>query len=255
MKRQCIYRQPTEQGQIQVWQEGDRRSLWFDDVVLQSEIDLNDPAVLPNPVNRAMLAHLIFGQQPRQVLLAGCGGGAIARWFHARSPHTKGDAVELSAEVAHVAHEYFQFPDEHSLWRLRQNDVREFIRDQSGRYDFILVDLEEQQYSPQWVSGIEFLEYCYRALSDTGVLTINLIPDGPNHYAKALGNIRQVFQRRTISLPNEDHDNQLVIAFREPPSLSDIENQIRKAAARWGLPFARYWQRIAASNPSGSGVL
>ena len=255
MGRQCIYREATEQGQIQVWQEGDRRSLWFDDVVLQSEIDLNDPAVLPNPVNRAMLAHLMFGQQPQLVLLAGCGGGAIARWFHARSPQTHGDAVELSASVAHVAYEYFDFPGTAGGWHLHQGDIRAFIRDKKSRYDFILVDLEENQYSPNWVSSPEFLEHCHQALTPDGILTLNLIPDGPNHYAQALANVRKVFDRKTLCLPNSGHDNQVIIAFRRAPDLDDIDNRVRLAAKTWGLPFNKLWQCITASNPKGSGVL
>ncbi len=255
MSRTCIYRQPTEQGQIQVWQEDNRRSLWFDDVILQSEIDLDDPAVLPNPVNRAMLAHLMFGQQPHRVLLAGCGGGAIARWFLARSPATAGEAVEVSEPVARVAHEYFGFPGADSGWQLHLADVREFIRNRADCYDFILVDLEENQYSPEWVSSDTFLQNCRAALAPAGVLTLNLIPDGPNHYARALANIRAAFQRKTLCLPVENHDNQLVIAFRDSPNLDGIDDKIERAARRWGLPFRKFWQALQSANPSGSGVL
>ena len=68
---------------------------------------LHDPAVLPNPVNRAMLAHLMLDLPLQTVLLAGCGGGAVARWLNARAPEVVGDAVELSPTVARLAHEYF----------------------------------------------------------------------------------------------------------------------------------------------------
>lgn len=255
MGRTCIYRQATEQGQIQVWQEDQRRSLWFDDVVLQSEIDLDDPAVLPNPVNRAMLVHLMFGQQPQRVLLAGCGGGAIARWFVARSPMTGGDAVEVSQPVASVAREFFGFPGKDSGWQLHLSDVRDFIRGKADCYDFILVDLEENQYSPEWISSNVFLECCRDALTPAGVVTLNLIPNGPNHCARALTNIRAVFERKTLCLPVENHDNQLIIAFRQRPNLDDIDNRIEQAARQWGLPFRKFWQALQSSNRTGSGVL
>ena len=71
----CIYREENNDTQLGIWEDDDRRSLWFDDVILQSEINIYDPAVLPNPVNRAMLAHLMFGLRLQRVLLAGCGGG------------------------------------------------------------------------------------------------------------------------------------------------------------------------------------
>lgn len=252
---ECIHQESAESGTIQVWQKDDRRSLWFDDVILQSEINLDDPAVLPNPVNRAMLAHLMFGQQPRRVLLAGCGGGAIGRWFHARSPETAGDAVELSAGVARIALDWFDFPAEHSHWQLHIGDVREFLHHTRKTYDFILVDLEENQYSPEWITDQPFLEQCHSALTGQGVLTLNLIPDGPNRYTQALWNIRQVFQRRTLCLPMPQYDNQLVMAFREQPDTANIDSRIEAARAQWGIEFSRYWQSLRQNNPPGSGIL
>lgn len=240
MSSQCIHRQPLPNGELQVWDKEDTRSLWFDDVILQSEIDLNDPAVLPNPANRAMLAHLMFGQQPQRVLLAGTGGGGIARWFNARSPQTQGDAIELSPEVAAVARTHFDFPPPDSPWQLHVDDVRQFVVNTSHRYDFILVDLEENQYSPAWVSEPKFLKHCHQALSPQGVLTLNLIPRDAAHYARALSNIRQCFDRQTFSLPVANHDNQLILAFKIYPKQTNTQATIEAAAKLWGLPFARY---------------
>ena len=59
----------------------------------------------------------------------------------------------------------------------------------------------------------------------------------------------------TLCLSNADHDNQLVMAFRQAPDIDNLETSLARAARRWGLPFARYWQRIMATNPNGSGVL
>lgn len=255
MQGKCLHRQRGESGLIQVWQQNNRRSLWFDDVILQTEIYVDDPAVLPNPANRAMLAHLMFGQQPERVLLVGCGGGGIARWFNARSPHTWGDAVEYDPEVTQIAREWFDFPGPQSQWRLHTTDARDYLERVSTPYDFILVDLEEQQYSPQWLTAPPFLQQCHRALTPTGVLTLNLIPDGPNHYTRSLRQIRQVFAQRTLCLPVPDHDNQLVLAFRQSPDLNKLDERVQQAARQWGLPFASYWRQMLKNNPEGSGIL
>jgi spermidine synthase len=258
--REIIHQELTPEGRIQVWQEDGRRSLWFDDVILQSEIQVHDPAVLPNPANRAMLAHLMFGQEPAQVMLAGGGGGAIGRWFHARSPQTRGDAVERAPSVVRIARDYFDFPPAGSHWRQHLGDVREFLGGTRRRYDFILVDLEEEQYSPRWLTEPGFLDAFRRRLSDGGILTLNLIPGGPKHYARALHNIRRVFDRRTLCLPVPGHDNQLVLAFRaafklEGPALAGMDARIRAAGTRWGIDFAPHWKAILANNPVGSGIL
>lgn len=251
----CIHRQATEWGELQVWEDGDQRSLWFDDEILQSEINLTDPAVLPNPVNRAMLAHLLFGQQPKRVLLAGCGGGAIGRWFASRSPSTVGDAVDLSAEVLQVAKQFFDFPPADSQWTTHCSDVTDFLGAQNNRYDFILFDLEQQQHSPDWLTSDELLQVAFGALQDGGVATFNLIPRNSQHFQHQVRQLRQHFCQKVLCLPAADHHNLLAIAFRQPPELQGIEQTIQQASKRWGLPFKRYWQLLQQSNPKGSGIL
>ncbi|MCP5315150.1 MAG: fused MFS/spermidine synthase [Chromatiaceae bacterium] len=214
MKRaRCIYREEHDDTHLEIWDEGDCRSLWFDDVILQSEIHLHDAAVLPNPVNRAMLAHLMFDAPLHNVMLAGCGGGAIARWLHARAPEVTGDAVELSPTVARLAREYFDFPPPTSNWRLLVEDVREHLVHSAARYDYILVDLEENQATPDWLTGREFLTGCREHLNEQGTLTLNLIVDASDAASEALLRIRRVFDNETLLLADPDHDNLLVLAF------------------------------------------
>ena len=255
MTRRQVLCKETPGGRIELWLEEDRLSLWFDDTILQSEISLHDPAVLPNPANRAMLAHLMFGQSPRHILLGGAGGGAIGRWFHARLPGARGDAVELNPEVARIAREYFDFPPPGSRWEMHEQDIRDFIRDSDTAYDFILLDLEEAQYSPAWLTTPEFLRACRERLSGDGVLTLNLIPRDADHYAAALATIRRVFDRLTLCLPVAGHDNQLILAFRQPPAAGAVEAGLPEAAARWGIDFRPCWESIRRHNPPGSGIL
>jgi spermidine synthase len=247
-----VHTEKTPDGALAIREEDDRRSLWFDDVVLQTEINLDDPAVLPNPVNRAMLAHLMFGAEPQRVLLAGCGGGAIARWFHARSPHTRGDAVELSAQIARIARRWFDFPDGNSGWRIRIDDVRHFLAAPQTSYDFILVDLEEDQWTPDWVTGTAFLNACHAALGGGGVLTVNTINRDRTAFTRALAETRAVFERRTLVLPVPGYDNVLVLAFRDAPQQPPDP---AAAARRWGLPFGDYLALVKRHNPAGNGLL
>jgi len=222
---------------VEVWDEAGRRSLWFDDVILQSEIDLHRPDSLPNPVNRAMLAHLMFDRPQQQVLLAGCGGGAIARWFNARSPSTRGIAVELSATVARLAHEYFDFPPTGSHWHLEIADIRTYLAGDNDSYDYILVDLEQDQHSPDWLTGTDFLDACRQRLRPDGCLLINLILNDTRSLSEALFRIRQAFGEETLLLHLTGHDNLLVLAFNDgAPELPQTE-QLRTAGHRWGLDF------------------
>lgn len=251
---ECLLHQTTADGWLEVWQDGDRRSLWFDDDVLQSEIYLSSPARLPNAANRAMLAHLMFGQEPSQILLAGCGGGGIARWFAAHAPQVRGVAVERSARVAQIAREYFHFPSSEQNWELMLGDVRDWLFEQGPSRDFILVDIAEQGYNPVWVSEPGFLRQCRRTLTEHGVLTVNLLPRGAEDFALQLYNIREVFERHTLCLSVPDHDNVLVLAFRSPPDLDTLRSRLADRQIRWGLEFDRMLVRMRRENPAGSGI-
>lgn len=251
MQARCIYREEHDDTHVEIWDEGDRRSLWFDDVILQSEIHLHDPAVLPNPVNRSMLAHLMFALPLRRVLLAGCGGGAIARWLHARAPEVYGDAVELSPLVARLAREYFDFPPPtQSRWQLLPGDIREFVVHSSHRYDHLLLDLEECQTSPDWLTGAEFLSGCREHLTENGVLTLNLIVDDSATTGAALLRVREVFGPNIMLLPETHHDNLLVLAFRgTTPTLPDAA-QLQLQGQRWGMDFVAMAARITRLDAS-----
>ncbi|MCB1725457.1 MAG: fused MFS/spermidine synthase [Chromatiaceae bacterium] len=254
MLARCIYREEHDDTHVEIWEEGDRRSLWFDDVILQTEIYLHDAAVLPNPVNRFMLAHLMFGLPLRRVLLAGCGGGAIARWFHARAPEIRGEAVELSPVVARLAREYFDFPDPStSGWSLRVEDVREYVVHSEFRYDFVLLDLEEAQSTPDWLTGNEFLDRCRRRLSPQGVLTLNLIVNETTDTGVALQQVREVFGPDILLLTEPDHDNLLVMVFRGMPPESPDDAQLARRGQRWGMDFRRMAARITrlSGDPPG----
>jgi spermidine synthase len=243
MRARCIYREEHNDTHIEIWDDGDCRSLWFDDVILQSEIHLHDPAVLPNPVNRAMLAHLMFAPRLRRVLLAGCGGGAIARWIHARAPEVAGEAVEISPTVARLAREYFEFPPPQSRWRLMVGDVRAHLVERPDPYDFILVDLEENQETPGWVTGPDFLAACQASLAHGGTLTLNLLHGDSAALSEALLRVRAVFGPDLVLLSEPDHDNLLVLAFAGPaPALPDA-TRLQERGRHWGIDFTALARR------------
>lgn len=255
MNARCIYREEHDDTHLEIWDEDDRRSLWFDDVILQSEIHVHDPAVLPNPVNRAMLAHLMFERPLANVLLAGCGGGAIARWLHARAPDVAGTAVELSATVARLARVYFDFPSpQRSRWHLLVEDVREYLGRSGTAFDYILVDLEENQASPAWLTDATFLAACRQRLTASGVLTLNLIVDNEANTSAALQRMRQVFDTELLLLHEPAHDNLLVLAFRDgTPELPDSD-ALRRVGQRWGIDFSALAGRVTRLPAAASGL-
>ncbi len=240
---------------LTVFQSGERRVLSSADGLVQSEIDLAHPGELPNPVSRAMLAHLLFRPPPESVLLAGCGGGAVARWLHARSPRTRGVAVEISPTVVDLARRWFDFPPRQSNWRLQRGDVQDYLAGaDSGKLDFILMDIAEQGSSPDWLAEREFLRNCRSSLSEQGVLTLNLIPRDAAHLACLLWALRQVFFRQVLCFSLSGRGNVMALAFNRAPQTDNLGQAARAASALWGLSFDDYLQRMRRENPPGSGI-
>lgn len=251
MRTRILHRETGPHGPLVVQQTGTLRELHFANGITQSLIDLEDPGRLPLAANRAMLAHLAFGQRPRKVLLAGCGGGAIARWFAARTPNIQGTAVELNPEVASLARRYFEFP---ARWQLRVADVRKHLGRRQNAYDFILVDIETAGRTPDWVASPDFLQHCRNALTPAGVATFNLVAENRTGFATKLMAIRQAFDQRTLCLSIPKHDNVLVIAFRRRPQQQHVSQHITARAAHWGLELNTLLKRMQRENPPGSGI-
>ncbi len=248
-----MFRGQGANGPLVVEQTGTLRELHFDNGITQTRIDLEHPARLPLAANRAMLAHLAFGQRPGSVLLAGCGGGALARWFAARAPALRGTAVELDPQVARLARDYFEFPQH---WQLRIDDVRRhLIGAAAGSYDFILVDIEVDGRTPTWVADAGFLAGCRRALSPAGVATFNLVAEQRDGFAAKLAAIRRAFGRRTLCLAVPDHDNVLVLAFRRRPDLRNLDERAVRHGRYWDLELVQWLDLMQRSNPAGSGIL
>lgn len=243
----------AEGSKIRVWQQANLRYLDFADGLLQSAIDLRDPAVLPLPLNRAMLAGCIFSESFKRVLLAGTGGGATARFLAQQCPEIEGEAVEISVEIAAIARRYFQFPDN---WPIHIADIQQFIRQPQPAYDLILLDIAVAQTTPDWVLNANFLQQCRARLTATGQLVINLLVADADGFLAALKVIRQVFAGQTACLSLENHRNIVIFAFNDLPAFLPplSEQRLTLLARHWPIELAAFYQRMQKENPAGSGI-
>lgn len=239
---------------VTIEQEGKLLTLHFNNGVVQSQIDLDSADKLPSIGNRMMLSHLMFTDVPNNILLAGCGGGAIARWFNAVLPKCHGVAVEISSDIINLAREHFQFPGTESNWRLMHADVRDYISEPGDTYDFILFDIEENGQTPAWMIQPEFLLDCRKRLSDHGVTTFNIIARSSTAFAEALWPIRRVFPEATCCLGNPNSQNIMILAFKNKPAIGDLKENARRAAEKYHIEFDEFYQQMLQDNPPGSGV-
>ena len=244
----------TSEPPISIEQQDDLVTLHFCNGLIQTQINRSRPGQLPLIGNRMMLMHLLFGFEPRNVLLAGSGGGSIGLWFHHYLPATEGLAVEKSARVISLAQQYFGFPPANSNWRIKQADIRDFLATTQQCFDFILFDLEEQGHTPRWLTDDKFLNDCQSCLTDQGVASFNLVADSPEHFVKDLWAIRQAFPGKTCCLGIPESANIIVSAFKQKPSIESLSQQAQAAKKRYNIEFDLFYEQLLKDNPPQSGI-
>lgn len=254
VKPQLIVNQQTADETLRIWHQGARLWLDFNDGLVQSEINLADAGLLPSPLNRAMLAGMIFEKPPKRVLLVGTGGGATARYFSHRFPNVKGEAVEISESVASMAINYFEFP-ESKHWTLINADIRHYIQNCRHLYDLILIDIAVNQQTPEWLIEQDFLNQCRKLLRPFGHVTFNLLVNDGNDFMHYLSAIRRIFDRRTVCLSIPNYRNTVVLAFNNAPLSSSINaERIIQLEQDWAIEFGVFYQQMLIDNPKDSGV-
>lgn len=250
-----LFNQETEDGDIRVWHQYDRRWLEFNDGLTQSEIILNRPEILPSILNRAMLAGMLFVEAPKRVLLAGVGGGATARYFAGCFPETKGDAIEISEVISHIAKDFFEFPNTEN-WQLITEDIADYVQHCQHKYDLIVIDIIVDQKTPKWAVDREFLQKCRSLLTDKGQISLNLLVDDDDTFKQYLSPIRNVFEGNTACLSLKNHRNTVVLASNNKPQAlpKELEAYLLKLESLWGLEFSEFYTQMVTDNPVNSGI-
>lgn len=250
-----LFDQKTDDSEIRVWQQYDRRWLEFNDGLIQSEIILNRPEILPSVLNRAMLAGAMFAQQPKRVLLVGVGGGATARYFAGCFPKVKGEAVEISETVSQIAQDFFEFPMGNN-WQLITEDIKDYMQHCQHKYDLIIIDIVAEQATPEWIVEQGFLQKCRTLLTENGQLSLNLLVNDESDFKHYLSAIRNVFDRQTVCLSLDKHRNTVIFAFNNKPQIlpTELEKHLPILESLWGLEFNDFYQQMLKDNPANSGV-
>lgn len=240
---------------VKVWQQGKRRWLEYGDELIQTEIDVTRPDILPESFNRAMLSGALFnGKVPKNVLLAGTGGGSTARYFANRFPDVTGDAVDLSSQILDIACRFFDCPNQGN-WQLIEADIRDHVQHCQSRYDLIVLDIAIGQASPDWMTAPDFLSACRCLLTKSGHLAINLIVENDQGLLTRLAAIRQAFDRRTVCVTLPKHRNIIILAFNQLNNAAPNHAEFKQLEAQWQVEFGQFYQQMLKDNPKGSGII
>jgi len=111
----------------------------------------------------------------RKVLMVGGSGYAYPGHFLKKYPLKKIDVVEIDPELTKLARKYFRLKNNQRL-NIFHEDARTFFNRNRNKYDAILIDVFNSQFTlPFQLTTLEFIQHQFDALSDSGIVFVNII--------------------------------------------------------------------------------
>ena len=202
---------------------------------VQTVMDLTTPYKPVLPHMHGMLLALYYMTNPKSVLELGLGGGAIQRFFGHHFPNCTVTSVELNKQIIHYFHEHFspnwQTDEKHQIIN---QDAQLAIQKQSG-HDLIFIDLFSANSPPPFLNEQSFYQDCVKALSENGLLVLNLLPiaqiqtiDVEQLITTATGFAPQIY-----SIPH--YRNRIFICGQCPLTPLPFNNKLQQICERFQL--------------------
>ncbi|MET0377565.1 MAG: spermidine synthase [Spongiibacteraceae bacterium] len=237
-----IYRTTDDFGPIQVFDDGEMRFLSFGGDDEQSCQLKAQPLVPQYDYIRAMLLPLLY-RRPRDALLLGMGGGALANFLFRHYPSLTLRAVELRPAVIEIAHAFFDVPRDQRLQIIAQ-DAGDFVRTPGLLpTDLLLCDLYDadgmdERYFQPW-----FIDICAELVTDNGWLVINCWEDHREDH-DTLGAITLHFEE--VYTCAVDSGNWIILASRarNPINQARLLAQAATQTKKFGFPVQAYLDRL-----------
>jgi spermidine synthase len=249
MAEVTIHRSLSDDGVIEITDDGDIRSLYFGNDAKQSAMSLSSPLELVLSYTETMMLALLFQPQPRNCLLIGLGGGSIAKFLHHHYPTMQIDAIELRADVAKLAHAYFQLPQSPRI-NILLGDVCDYFRsNELATYDLIMVDAFNHDGMPDDLKGNEFFDACRRHLSQHGIMTVNLWANKEDHFQQTLELIEDTFSGHVLTLPVIERGNAITFAANQESVFKfKDKGRIKQLETKLDLPLGKHLRQLRKHN-------
>lgn len=147
----------------------------------QSQFNLNDPFNLIADYSKAIVLSLLWQNNPKNIYIAGLGGGIIPLFFYHYFSETMINTTEIDPNIIKIANQFFGLDFDDRL-TVDPDDGRVFLTkvNPDFKYDLIITDvILGNGYTPYRLFTKEFYQLCQDHLSDQGVMIINLVETDP----------------------------------------------------------------------------
>jgi spermidine synthase len=206
----------------------------------------DDPYRLDLNYTRAMMGFLLFRPDPRSILAIGLGGGSLPKYCYRHLPSADITVVEINPHVIEMR-EAFLVPRDDHRFRVVCEDGARFVAAVDRRYDVILVDGFTYDGQPAQLCTQDFYDACRSALTEGGVMVVNLHEESPECDALC-DRIARTFRESVIAIPADGGSNRIVLACKVPSlrvSAADLERRREALAAVHKQTLKVGYERIA----------
>jgi len=227
------------------------RTLHIGSDTVQSSMRVARPNDLEVVYTRSMMAFLLFNAEPRNVLLIGLGGGSLAKFIYHRLHESRTVAVEVNPRVVAIARQFFHLPEDDARFSVVVGDGAEYLQKRNLCADVIMVDGYDSEAQVEELSTSSFYHDCARALSDAGVMVVNLW-GGDRNFSACVGRLESAFNGYVACLPAGKPGNVAAFAFKRSPgrpTWHDLNARAVVLESRYGLEFTSFVTELAERNP------
>lgn len=194
--------------------DGAARSLHFTLGELQSRMLLRRPGYLDLDYTRTMMGFLLFQPAPAHIGMIGLGGGSLAKFCHRQLGSSRMTVLEINPHVIALRRE-FEVPEDDARLQVIAADGAAYLQHETPAFDVLLVDGFDHQGQPAALCSQRFYDDCFAALTDHGVLVVNLHSDHADH-ALLAGRISRSFSGNAVEVLAAEKSNCIVFASRGP---------------------------------------
>lgn len=243
-------RQQADFDPVEISEKKGIRYLHLGGPAIQSAMRIKEPYALELEYTRAMMAFLLFNEAPREIGLVGLGGASVAKFIHRNLPTSRLTALEVNPEVVSAARAFFLLPADDERLSVIVGDGAQYVREQSGSLDVLLVDGYDAHRIVDALASLDFYAACRDALAPGGVAVFNLW-GSDRFFDIYFDRVAKTFEDHTLILPAEKKGNIQLFAFKPPlPHAGFIRlgEVARRLEARLGLEMPVFVERMKQYN-------
>jgi predicted membrane-bound spermidine synthase len=227
---ELVYETESEYNYIQVLQDGDDLLLALNEGHAIHSIYNPAKVLTGGPWDYFSIGPLFNDlsqtQQVDDALIIGLAGGTAARELSAAYPAIQIDGVEIDPEIARIGKDYFGLNSLENL-DVIVDDGRYFLNRTDTQYDLVAIDAYRQPYIPFQLTTKEFFQETSEHLSADGVVVINVgRTDTDYRLVDVVSSTMRAVFPSVFVIDTMDYDNSMVIATKQPTSISNFEKQV-----------------------------